>query len=390
MTRELPTSVVHYHPDRLAGALGWAAVVPLVFFPGIGVPAGWIVAVILAISGLYLRLIGERIEGALERHGEELRITGVAGRSFSVADVVSSYVVPKAPSADVVLELRGRRRVVARVPSPEDGDALLAALGVDPGKRTTRIVMGSPGRRIALGIPVTLISVLLTVTLFASLLYSAPGWLLSAITLGGLFGAPFGIMRATRPPVVLVGSDGVVIERSLRRRSFVPLSSIASLERTTRGFVLHLRDGSAVSVSGGLTGANQGAAARRIEAALEACRQRDGEADRRRAELLARNGRSVRSWREHLRSQVEREDYRRAGLSKEDAEATLTRVDLPLEQRVGATLALAAHDRTRAAEKVRIALEATVDEQARVALEAALAEEDAAVDEALAAAAKRR
>lgn len=390
MTKELPTSVVHYHSDRLAGVLGWSAFVPLLLFPSFGSSLGWVIAAILAGSGLYLRVIGERIEGALERRGDELHITGVDGRSFPKSEVVSGYVVPKSPSGDVVLELTGRRRVVARVPSAEDGDKLLAALGVDPAQRRTRIVLGSPGRRIALGVPVTLTSIALTAMLFANLLYSAPAWLLWAVTLGGLFGAPFGIMRATRPPVVTVGSDGVVIERSLGRRRFVALRSIASVEETRRGFKLHLRDGGAVSVSRGLTGANQAAAVRRIDAALDAFRAAEREQDRRRAELLARNGRSVQGWREHLRSQIAKEDYRRAGLSQEDAEAVLTRIDVPLEQRVGATLALAAHDRERATEKVRVALEGTVDEQARAALEAALAEEDAAVDEALAAAARRR
>lgn len=390
MTKELPTSVVHYHSDRLAGVLGWSAFVPLLVFPSFSSTLGLAVATILASSGLYLRVIGERIEGALERREDELCITGVDGRSFPMKEVVSGYVVPEVSSADVVLELTGRRRVVARVPSAEDGDHLLAALGVDPAQRRTRIALGSPGRRIALGVLVTLISIVLTVMLFASLLYAAPAWLLWAITVGGLVGAPFGLMRATRPPVVTVGSDGVIIERSLGRRRFVALRSIASVERTRRGFELRLRDGGTVSVSGGFTGANQAAAARRIEAALDAFQAAEGEQDRRRAELLARNGRSVQGWREHVRSQIEREDYRRTGLRQEDAEAVLTRIDVPLEQRVGATLALTAHDRARAVEKVRVALEGTVDEQARVALEAALAEDDAAVDEALTAAARRR
>jgi hypothetical protein len=105
---------------------------------------------------------------------------------------------------------------------------------------------------------------------------------------------------------------------------------------------------------------------------------------------FARKDRPISAWRDDLRRLVSADPgFRRRSMTCEHARAVIADATAPLEHRIGAVLALRDVDREDAIRQVRIAADAAADEDAKAALEAALAE-DAAVEEALTKAKKRR
>jgi hypothetical protein len=89
-------------------------------------------------------------------------------------------------------------------------------------------------------------------------------------------------------------------------------------------------------------------------------------------ERLERRGRPLSVWRDDLGSLLgESEDYRRRGLSADDLGAVVEDPTAPVERRVAAAVALGARRRDEARRRVRIATQATVDEDLRLALERA-------------------
>lgn len=87
-----------------------------------------------------------------------------------------------------------------------------------------------------------------------------------------------------------------------------------------------------------------------------------------RAELLAREGRTLQEWRRDLAHLVVDEGYRQRGLSVEEAEAVLAAPRAPAEERVGAAFALAASRQPRAHERIRAAASTCHDRRLRAAL----------------------
>lgn len=368
------------HPDRTASYLGWAALAMVLLFPALGIPYGWALGAAAALGAAFLKIVGRRHAGELALRDGALRVEG-SSLVVAARDVVNGYAAPDRSGAEVVLELRDGRRVVTRVASEEEADALLAAAGVSPERRRTRVRLSTPERRLVFGLGVSVLTLALTLFAVIASLYTLPVWAFPPMILGGMFGLPLAILRATRPPEVVIGLDGVRVARGLRGPLWIPYAELASVELAAGGFRLVRKDGGVERVSRGLLGTNEVAAIRAIEAALAAYRAR-GVAPEARARL-AREGRAVTAWRAGLRG-AGHDDYRAAALSDDDLEAILSAPDASLEQRVGATLALAARDRPRADERVRVAVAATADVPARIALRAALEGDDEALAEALA------
>jgi hypothetical protein len=161
---------------------------------------------------------------------------------------------------------------------------------------------------------------------------------------------------------IVIGADGVLVRSGLRER-FIPFKDVERIEDlciiTTRGRRLK------VAVSGKPT--ERAAAVHRLQHAFHGYKTRMREADAR----LARGDRDLGAWVEDLKRQArDPGSFRRAGTSPEALERIVVNPASGVEQRLGAAIALSSLGED-SAKRVRIAAQASVNEELRVALEAA-------------------
>ncbi len=219
--------------------------------------------------------------------------------------------------------------------------------------------------------------------------------------------APFGLARAIGPlsllvamvagvalagavifafgrPQMVIAADGIRVEGGIQR-GFGPYEEVVRVSRAERGHlgveiitssrgpvVLHPRSRSAADVDEVVS---------RIQAHLDAFRARDAG----HVPGLERRGRSVAVWRADLaQAAAGHTTFREASLATDDLARALADPGAPIEQRVGAALALREVDAAYQ-EKIHAAIEATADPRVRVALVPTLEPEvdDDAVDAAL-------
>jgi hypothetical protein len=186
--------------------------------------------------------------------------------------------------------------------------------------------------------------------------------------------------RVLAPPKMSVGLDGVTIVRHDWRHTFVPLENIRAARQTNVGspVLLDLESDGVIEIGGSVVDTQKrDAFAQHVRDLLhlrEASRAQSSEA-------LARQGRTIRAWRDHLRGVVEGGGYRVAasGSTKELLEELVIAPGTPKEKRIGAALALRVAGDSQAIPLIRVAADACADNEARKALEA-IAEEE--VDEA--------
>jgi hypothetical protein len=193
-------------------------------------------------------------------------------------------------------------------------------------------------------------------------------WLL-AVSLAAALAA-----RVARPTRVIVGRDGVRIERSFST-AWLPHAAIEEVAGEGSQLRLKLR-GAARAIT--LTGS-----ADRVDVLVRQIREaqaRGGGDALLATSALERQGRPIAVWREALRKLLAAEgDYRTVALTPEDVLEALEDPAAPPDRRIGAALALAAAGHPEARARIRIAAETSADEEMRAVL-AQAAEE--AVDEA--------
>jgi hypothetical protein len=225
--------------------------------------------------------------------------------------------------------------------------------------------------------------VLLVVGLPLSWVWAA--WAVTALVLG------IGTVHWTRPPEALIGADGVSI-RERRVTRFFPLHRIATLRGDAHNLEIVFEDGKThrIAVSIEMSPPRIEALAARVRAAIAA---RVGGPQRvETSPLLERHGRSLAAWRKQLRKLViDARDYRHPSLSADDIAAVLDNAEAPIEQRIGAALALSAGADAEARPRIRVAAEACANEKVRVALASLVDGEgdDQAIEEALGARRRR-
>ncbi|MGK3983028.1 hypothetical protein WME99_08310 [Sorangium sp. So ce136] len=304
-----------------------------------------------------------------------LRLTrGAATRWIPRAAIRSGLVVPE-PRFHVALELRGGRQLEVHVESEEEGARMLAALGLGPEARRVVVSLGNAKRDRVAGWARLLVCALvvgfasdwfddLSVFVDRSALSKAKHLALYVLTiwLG---------RRAARPERIVVGSDGVLVERPFSR-TWLPYAVLTAI-RTRGDRLLLVRQGDDHPVE--LRATEQGlarAVARRIR---EARKRAAGGAAPRGVEALERRGRDPAAWREDLRKMLTAGDYRAAGLALEDVRHALDDASAPPDRRIGAALALRIAGYPEARDLIRVAAEATADDELRAALERAAEDE---------------
>ncbi|XYH95350.1 hypothetical protein ACMHYB_47335 [Sorangium sp. So ce1128] len=341
---------------------------------------GALVALGLALVSVFLSTtpVTRRGPARVAAGADGLRLViGAAERWIPRDEVRSGLVLPE-PRMRVELRLRRGQVLDVQVASEEEGARLLAALGIGPAERRVAISLGGVhGELVAgcVGLPVLMIFwVLVLGALFGRLSAGLAGaWL--ALTLL----STWLLRRAARPTQVVVGSDGVRVERPFSS-AWLPYAELTEIRKHGDALLLvSQRSGTLVLQTGE---ALSDAVATRIRKAHQRVA---GGAAPRGAEALERRGRDVAAWREDLRRLLAAGDYRATGLTPEDVIHTLDDADAPRDRRIGAALFLRVAGYPEAQDRIRVAAGATADDALRAALEQAAEEEldDAALARAL-------
>lgn len=305
--------------------------------------------------------------------------------------IADGILLPGHSRPRVELRLADGQVVSAEVEDEDQGQRLLAALGIGPERRRAEVALGSPNRQLAagcLGMPFAMIGwlMLLVAVLPREVFehaFTGLGWAVAFLL------TTLGLWRVARPGRVVVGSDGVRIHR-LFSEIWMPYAELDQVKVKERTLTLFGRGrAQTVEVRTPMPDVALGLADRIEQAmALRGGAQEAGVG----AAALERRGRPLAAWREAVRALLAHDaGYRAAALTPEDVMSVLGDPEAPREQRIGAALALRAAGHPEAPQRIRIAADASADEPLRHALEQAADEalEEAALEEALSASASK-
>jgi hypothetical protein len=340
-----------------------------------------------ALGALVAMLVAHRLSLAgsgrarrIEIDGGELRLSrgeGVPPEVVSVADVESALVVD-GTTPDVEIGLAdGDVILVQRQLQPGGGasaeEGLLAALGFAPGERRVAVSFGGAGAHLRAGcvgaafgwLGMIAATFALTAVSAAAFGPSAPVVLVGLFPIG-LIALSYGLRRVFLPSRLVVGNDGVVHEEPHRKR-FIPLASIVDLNEGEWGVSLLVRgpgrDDSSILLAEKDV-ARRRAAVRRIRDVLDA--RRPGDAG---SALLGRGGRSVAEWRESLRAVTsDAGGYRGESLPVDVLLRVAESADAPIDERLGAAMAIGLADDAQAKQRLRVVAEGAAEEGTRAAL----------------------
>lgn len=356
----------------------------------------------------------------LSIEGGALRLSTFAGApagSFALSDVTQGWF--EEPNL-VQLVTRSGETLVLQVSDAKEGERLLRIAGVTARERVLRVPLASAASQIPGGSVFGggllaacgggLFFAAATLALFArdsvgNIDGARIGGFSILVTMATLLSlATYALAAALRRREVVVGTDGIAYQRSLRAE-FIPYQAIAAVLTDTRGVRVLRKNGlSLLLPTRGFGGKPLPLARSATPPKTPAEAQRNALIDRIREAMesggshelaqvaldrLDRNGRSLAAWREELSKLLTAEgDYRRARISPDELGGVLVDPAAPAERRVAAAVALAAHERGEARRRVRIAVQACADEDLQRALESAAEGE---IDEiALGRAASRR
>ncbi|WP_437645238.1 hypothetical protein [Sorangium sp. So ce362] len=345
----------------------------------LGVPIAFCLALVSAL--LSTTAFGRKRPVRVVAGEDGLRLTfGAVERSVPRAELRSGLVV-SALRVRVDLHLRGGRVLEVQVAREREGARLLAALGIGPAERRVAVSLGGVNRELVagcVGMPVFMGLWLVTLGAISRPLFShAPlvvAWLVLTLASTWLF------RRAARRTRVVVGSDGVRVERPFAS-VWLPYTDLTAVQtRGDRLLLSHGRSEAAVVLRTG-EDLTESLAQRIREAHASAV----GSAAPRGAAALERRGRDLAAWRDELRKLMAAGDYRATTLNPEDVLHTLDDADSPPDRRIGAALLLRIAGYPEARDRIRVAADATADDALRTALEHAAEEEvdDAALARAL-------
>lgn len=356
-------------------------VMMFVGLPFLGVALSWIGVLAAVGSAIWLFIQAartasmRRVGGTLTLEAETLHLVDVHGvvEEIRIADVESGY---EARSGTAVLRLNDGAEVWIRIAPSGAGGAHHVI---------EHALVGPSHRAMTMGLRRMLGALTIGVLTFAGAGWGAlilASWLpvedsgyriLGAIALALLTTAVV-VVRLGFPRVV-VGSDGIRILGVLRPR-FIAHDAIKGAKAVIAGrhgdlshVRVDLRDGSNVVLPAVVAdpGEVEGLA-RRID---ETGRAADvGRA--RHIAALARGDRSLRDWRKDVtRVAVAEPGFRQNAIASDDFDRVLRDAAAPIDQRVGAALALRVIDPDNATARIRVAAETSADDVARQALSAA-------------------
>jgi hypothetical protein len=380
---EMQTPEIVLRRDGLARRLGWMAtlssVAPCVASMAIPAglePIGPLLLAAMAASPLFA-LVALALRWPRRRRDESVRIadgrltlgTGAFSRRIALREIEHGWLLPGVPDR-VEWTLRDGSVVRVDVADPRDAERLLAASGVDIRRNAVSVRLGSGPGLFALGALGFVVSICPATMIAAMFERSTPAieGLRGPIWLAMITAGIATTVALFAPPRVVVGADGIAIERTYGTR-FIPFGDIAQVINDPLEIILALKSGRVFRIPLSEIPLDQRRGlARRISDAMGATRWRvdAGVAD----EVLERNGRSLAEWRAALATILRgNESYRSTAIRGEDLARVLDDPAAPSERRIGAALALAGGGGNEGIDRVRVAARACASQPLRVALE---------------------
>lgn len=188
------------------------------------------------------------------------------------------------------------------------------------------------------------------------------------------------VVTAAWPPAFVIGRDGVEVGPWWSRR-FIPGKDISAAREHDMGIALELVDEETIVLP--LVGSNERIPEllARIEGLIRGAFYAGVPLGQ-----LSRGGRSLSEWRAVLSEALKPGGFRDARLTGRDCEAVLADATLSAEQRIAAAIALSSSSAPDAADRIRVASEASADPRVRIALERLASgadDSDVAIEEAL-------
>lgn len=213
----------------------------------------------------------------------------------------------------------------------------------------------------------------------AGLTLLGPQWALGLVA-ACVGGVALLLQLASITPSIVLGADGVIVERLLGSR-FVPFASMRAVHTNPLGLRIELTSGASLRVWAlGMSPARVAALAARV------------------AERIAESGASVAMlprleaggarWADEVVHRATASDYRTSTPSDDALVRALDAPGTPRDLRIAAAVALRAREGRRSATTIRVAARRLADEPTRALLER-LAEDEADLDEVEAALSKR-
>lgn len=332
--------------------------------------------------------------GAVSIEGGALVLEGATRARVPLSDVVEGWWEDPGRAH---FRLRSGDEFVVEPASEAEGARLLEAAGVSAARRVLRVPLVSAASQLPFGRAIGVATLVVLGPLLAFwLLVVAAGVrevLANAEALGIAVVCILAMLQAVvtflaylvvawlSPREVAIGTDGVVVRRTIGReairyasvRRFVPVPHGVRIE-LQNGRVEHLptltREEQLRADASGAGTARRQLILDRVEQAMHA--GGEGALALATLERLDRQGRSIEAWRRDLATLLDAPPgYRTPALSADELAAVVEDAAAPPARRIAATIALAAKEPTLAAERVRIAVDATANDALRRALERA-------------------
>lgn len=351
------------------------------------IPVGYVAAAVMAILARFC------VSSSIPRAGPARLKASAGGLEITRGDqqkwiprerVASGLVVPQTildriGRHSVEITLTNGDKLTAAVGQQIEAQSVLSALGIDASRRTAAVTLGSAMRPLTAGcvsFPLIVLALLFIageVSLSSSLTTPATIALSTALTLL--------VLRTFRPLEVIVGTDGVTLQKPWSTR-FIPYSSIddVKLGEDARITLKLSRSGEPIVILDGEEDVRR-ALYDRIWQAMHVKGDPQAEAL---AELDRLEPRGLRfaDWRAELKGlAAPGAGYRKAAVPPELLASVVEDPDAAPGRRIGAALALGSSDHPEARVKIRAAAEACASQRVRVALERAA--DDALDDETL-------
>jgi hypothetical protein len=341
---------------------GWVAVVML--FALLGAP-------ICGMFGAIARGVGAARFVPIRVESDYVQIGDV---HVPRSAIVNGIHVPRRRAEELQLEIASGDVFRIEVPDAAAADKLLDDLGVDAEHRRFTVRWGRLGSRLAIGFVLAIAGsygLMAAGELGRAVGIDKYGVIAILLMLFPMF-IGWGVRRLGWHEAT-VGTDGIVARGPLRTRFFA-FGDIASVSATRMRIELKMRNGTTEAIWAHPDDAAMRAA---LVQRIEKARAARGESAEARASLLARDGRSLRAWRDALVDQLRGAGgYRDAAVTRDDALRILENAELRAEQRIGAALALVGSGDAEATARVRVVAEASAAPRLRVALERVAASED--------------
>lgn len=305
---------------------------------------------------------------------------GSSARTYPAGSVLEGWIEEPGDRTTVLLRMRGGDVLSIDAPDLDGARRLLTAAGVAPDQQALRMRLVNHTTQVFGGGCIAAAgAVAFPLFGFFALIGTLEFGLLSGSGAIFTFCAALFLLLiyALVPARVVIGTDGLTVERILGRR-FIPFSAIDDVKSDAGAVVITVAE-KPIRLPTGERYASAGRAQASVQSALynriveaRAAGLRGGDAQARAADL-ERGGRTLPAWRAHLRGLTggAGETYRRRALSPESLAGVLEDAGAPAERRIAAALALASAEDAALAERARRAASTCANPRLRVALEAA-------------------